>query len=120
MKSYRNATEIVLSYIKALDNGEYDTAAGYLCDDIRIIGPAGESFANPKEFVNMLRQYHGKYEIKKIFTDGEDVCLLYDLITPIAKVFMCSWYQVHEGKIETIHTIFDSAAFGRSSIKKGN
>lgn len=120
MELYRNATEIVLSYIKALDNGDYDTATGYLSDDIRIKGPAGESFGNPKEFVDMLTQYRGRYEMKKIFTDGEDVCLLYDLTKPGTTVFMCSWYQVHDGKIASIRTIFDSAAFGPSSTKNGD
>lgn len=120
METNRNATEIVLSYVKALDQEDYDNAAKFLSEDVRIIGPAGESFGIPGEFIDMLRHYHGRYKIKKTFTNEKDVCLLYDLITPAATVFMCSWYLVNNGKIASIQTIFDSGAFGPSSTRKGD
>lgn len=107
----KKATEVVLAYIGALDRGEYDKAAGYLSGKIRIVGPAGESFSKPEEFVGMLQKYHGKYELKKTFTDSDDVCVLYDLITQGAKVFMSSWYHVTDGKITFIQTVFDPRAF---------
>ena len=94
MKTNSNATEIVLSYSKALDKGEYDAAGKYINDSVTIKGPAGETFGKPGEFIKMLRQYRGRYELKKTFADGDDVCLLYDLVTPAAKVFMCSWLNL--------------------------
>jgi hypothetical protein len=30
----------------------------------------------------MMEQQRGNYDIKKVFVDGSDVCLLYDFITP--------------------------------------
>ncbi len=112
MASKNPAIEVVVSYIHALDKQEYDAAQGYLTDGIRIKGPAGETFGKPKEFIEMLRQYRGKYDVKKVFTDGDDVCLLYELAMPAATVFMCSWYQVKEGKITSIQTVFDPRPFG--------
>lgn len=111
MEIKKDVKATVLSYIKALDRGDYDAAAGYLNEEVRIVGPAGESFRSPKEFVDMLRDYHGKYEIKKTFTDGDDVCLLYDLVSGDAKVYMSSWYRVTDGKIAFIQTVFDTKAF---------
>ncbi len=102
---------IVLSYIKALDSQDYNSAICYLNDNIRIRGNSTESFNKPREFIEMLRRFRGKYEIKKVFADGEDVCLLYDLATPVATVFMCSWYQVKDGRISSIQTIFDPHLF---------
>lgn len=110
--------EVVLSYIRALDNQDYDNASKHLSDEVRVRGPAGEMFRKPTEFIDMLRSYHGKYDLKKIFTDGNDVCLLYDLKTPQATVFMCSWYQVHSGKIGSIQTVFDPRPFGPPPAKK--
>jgi limonene-1,2-epoxide hydrolase len=104
--------EVVMSYIKALDSQDYDAATGYLSDNVRVTGPAGEMFRKPREFVDMLRLYRGKYDLKKIFTDGDDVCLLYDLKTPQATVFMCSWYQVKDGKIASVRSVFDPRPFG--------
>jgi hypothetical protein len=50
-------------------------------------------------------------EVRKIFVDGDDVCVL--AVLSIAKVpgvrlFCCKWwFLVKEGKIVSIRTIFD-------------
>ncbi|MCL5067391.1 MAG: nuclear transport factor 2 family protein [Thaumarchaeota archaeon] len=113
MQTQSNAIEkaLVLSYINALDKQDYDSAMNYLNDEIRIRGNSNESFNRPREFIEMLRQFRGKYNVKKVFADGEDVCLIYDLVTPVATVIMCSWYQVKNGKIASIQTVFDPSAF---------
>jgi limonene-1,2-epoxide hydrolase len=103
--------EVVLSYIKALDNQDYNSARNYLKDNIRIKGNSTQSFNKPRDFIEMLRRLRGKYEIKKVFADGQDVCLLYNFETPVATVFMCSWYQVKDGRIASIQTIFDPHPF---------
>lgn len=112
MSTGSNSLEVVMSYINALDNQNYDGAMAHLHEKVRIRGPAGETFGRPHDFVEMLRKYRGRYEVKKAFTDGDDVCLLYDLKTNGPTVFMSSWYQVKQGKIVSIHTVFDPRAFG--------
>ncbi len=104
--------DVVTSYIKALDSQNYDEALEHLHDNVRIRGPAGETFGKPLDFIEMLRKYRGRYDIKKVFADGNDVCVLYDLKTTGPTVFMSSWYQVKDGKIVSIQTIFDPRAFG--------
>ena len=99
-------------YIDALDSQDYEAAMSRLHDKVRIRGPAGEAFGKPYDFIAMLRKYRGRYDIKKAFADGDDVCLLYDLKTTGPIVFMSSWYQVKDGKIVSIQTIFDPRAFG--------
>ena len=103
---------VVMSYIDALDRQNYDAALGYLDDKVRVKGPAGETFGVPRDFIDMLRQYHGKYDVKRVFADGDDVCVLYDLITSVATVYMSSWYVVKDEKIVSIQTVFDPRAFG--------
>src|SRR5208337_4141604 len=100
MESMSNAREVVLSYIKALDNQDYNIARSYMNDDLPIKGP-GESFDKPEKLINILQSSHAKYDVKKVFVDGDDVCLLYDLATstPAVTVFTCSWYHVKAGKI---------------------
>jgi len=105
--------EIVMSYIDALDNQRYEEAAGLLREDVRIRGPAGETFGKPADFVEMLRRYRGRYDVRKVFDDGADVCVLYYLKTAEATVYMSSWYQVKKGKIVSIQTVFDPRAFGQ-------
>ena len=106
-----DARQAVMSYIKAMDARDYATARKYLADNVRVKGPAGEAFRSPDEFLKMMEQQRGKYDIKKVFVDGGDVCLLYDFVTPKVTTFFCSWYQVKDGKINSIHTVFDPRAF---------
>lgn len=101
----------VMSYIEAMGSRDYATVRNYLADNVRVKGPAGESFRSPDEFLKMMEQQSGKYDIKKVFVDGNDVCLLYDFITPKVTTFFCSWYQVKDGKITSIQTVFDPRAF---------
>lgn len=102
---------VVMSYIKALDKQDYESAEVHLEESVRISGPSEESFTSPKEFVEMLRHYRGTYDVVKTFVDGNDVCLLYNLKTPATTAFMCSLYRVENGKIASIHTVFDPRAF---------
>ena len=105
--------QVVMSYINALDSQKYEDALTCLDEQVRIRGPAGESFGKPTDFIEMLRKYHGKYDIKRVFTDGNEVSVWYDLNTSLAKVFMASWYQVKDGRIVSIQTLFDPRAFGQ-------
>jgi len=107
----QDAKEAVMSYIKAMGERDYAEARNYLGDNVRVKGPAGEAFRSPDEFLKMMEQQRGKYDIKKVFVDGSDVCLLYDFIAPKVTAFFCSWYQVKDGKISSIQTVFDPRAF---------
>jgi limonene-1,2-epoxide hydrolase len=56
-------------------------------------------------------------EVRKIFVDGDDVCVLADLSiakVPGVKLFGCGWFQVKEGKIVSIRTIFDPRPLARA------
>ncbi len=111
MDETNNPRDVVLSYIQAMDSRNFEAVRTYLSDSVFIKGPAGEAFRSPEEFIGMMKQQSGKYAIKKIFVDGNDVCLLYDFITPKVSAFFCSWYQVKDGKITSIQTIFDPRQF---------
>jgi SnoaL-like domain len=104
--------EVVLSYIQALHGQRYEEAVGFLHDNVKIKGPGGESFGKPLDFIEMLRTYRGRYDIRKVFVDEEDVCVLYDFATTGPMVYMSSWYKVKDGKIVSIVTVFDPRAFG--------
>jgi len=110
--SAKEPTRVVTSYISALDRQEYDEALTLLHGNVRIRGPGGEGYGKPLDFIEMLRKYRGRYDIKRIFSEGNDVCLWYDLKTTGPTVSMASWYQVRNGKIVSIQTIFDPRAFG--------
>jgi hypothetical protein len=72
-------------------------------------------------YLAALRQLHAMVlgvKIKKVFVDGDDVCVLYDLSTnsPAGTAFVCEWMRFRGGKIATVRAVFDArpfaAAFG--------
>lgn len=56
--------EAVMSYIKAMADRDYAAPRNYLGDNVRVKGPAGETFRSPDEFLRMMEQQHGKYDIR--------------------------------------------------------
>jgi hypothetical protein len=111
METMQSAREVVMSYINAMGNQDYAAVRNYLGDNVLVKGPSGEAFRSPDEFVSMMSKQRGKYDMKKIFVDGDDVCLLYNFVTQTVTTFFCSWYQVKDGKIISIQTVFDPSAF---------
>jgi len=105
------AREIVMSYIAAMDKRDYAAVRNHLQESVFIKGPAGEAFRSPDQFLKMMEKQRGRYDIKKVFVDGDDVCLLYDFVTEKVTAFFCSWYQINNGRIASIQTIFDPRAF---------
>ena len=111
MSPEQSAREVALSYIRALDARDYASARNYLSDNVRVKGPGGEGFRSPDEFLGMMQKQQGNYDLRKVFVDGDDVCLLYDFKAKTVTTFFSSWYQVKDGRIVSIQTVFDTCAF---------
>ncbi len=81
--------EVVMSYIGALDGQDYEAAGKLLNHQITIRGP-GETYTRPEQLLEILKKHRSKYDVHKVFVDGNDVCVLYDLVTPTVRAFTCS------------------------------
>jgi hypothetical protein len=58
-------------------------------------------------------------QLKKTFADGNDVCLLYEMVTstPAGTQPIAEWYRVRDGKIGAIQVYFDSRPF--AALREG-
>jgi hypothetical protein len=95
-ESAKSAKEIVMEYLQALiERRSFDGVEPYL--------KYNESLHLPKP------------DIKKVFTDGDDVCLLYEmtLTTQPAPLFVSFWAHIDGGKISSIKLVFDPRPFIR-------
>lgn len=101
--------DLVKKYLNHLNSLEYNEAGECLEDSVKVVGPAREGFHDKAEFVKMLEKYRSRYDFKKYFANGSDVCVLYDFVFDSTRVYASSWYQVANGKIHTITTVFDPA-----------
>jgi hypothetical protein len=106
--------DIVTRYLDAMYGGDAATARHYLADQFSFNGP-GAQFADPDRY--LLATEHAaravrRVEKRKVFVDGQDACIYYDLhidhavnVVPVAE-----WYHLEGDKISAIRTISNACA----------
>jgi hypothetical protein len=107
--------EAVNGFKRALDQGDFAAARKLLADNLVFQGPF-DNFNKPEPYLDALKKLHPivkGVKLHKLFVDGNDACLLYDMETntPVGTAFICEWYQVREGKIASIRAVFDARPF---------
>lgn len=106
MAATDSAREIVLAFVKALQNEEFKRAREFVGDDFSFDGVLG-SVRGADPYIRQMEKLRFKYDVKKVFADGGDVCLLSDISMGEPAVFVCSWYKVEGGKIRSLRVVFD-------------
>jgi hypothetical protein len=94
--SAKSAKEIVMEYVDLItERQDFKSARSYLKDN--------ESLHLPK------------LDIKKVFVDGDDVCILHETNLPriSSTVFTTLWFHVDGGKISSLRALFDPRPFIR-------
>ena len=116
-----SASEVIESYREALGRGDFSTARQLMHDDMTFQGPL-DTFTTADQYLEASRKLASiiqRIDVKKTFVDGDDICVLYDMVTntPAGTAFIAEWYQVRGGKIAALRAVFDArpfaALFGR-------
>lgn len=116
-----SATEVVESYRAALGTGDFAAARTYMRDNMTFQGPL-DTFTTADQYLEASKRLASiiqRIDIKRVFADGDDVCVLYDMVTntPAGTAFIAEWYHVEGGKIAALRAVFDArpfaALFGR-------
>lgn len=115
-ESAKSPKEIVMEYLETLiERRDFKTARSYLKDNVSYWSPLN-SFDGAEPYLKYNESLRlPKPDIKKVFADGGDVCLLYEmtLTTQPAPLFVSLWFHVDGGKISSIRTLFDPRPFLR-------
>ncbi|HEY6901495.1 MAG TPA: nuclear transport factor 2 family protein [Puia sp.] len=101
-----SAKETILSFIRALNAEDFEAARAEVNDDLSFIGVMGTR-NGAKAYFDDMQKMKFKYDVKKIFQDGNDVCIFYDIDMGKQTIFACGWYQLVNGKISTFRVVFD-------------
>jgi limonene-1,2-epoxide hydrolase len=101
-----SSKETVLSFIEALNDSNFDEARTYLDDNMIFQGVLG-SRNGADEYIGDMKKMKFKYAIQKVFAEGNDVCLWYDITMSGPEILSCGWYQVEDGKIRLFRVVFD-------------
>ena len=78
-----SAGEIIESYQTALGKGDFATARKLMQDNMTFQGPL-DTFNTADEYLESLKKLASivqRIDLKKVFVDGDDVCVLYDMVT---------------------------------------
>ena len=100
------ASKTVKSFLKALNDEDFKAAREYLSDDMKFVGVMGSRDGGDAYIADMEKMKF-KYEIKKVFEDGNDVSVFYNIDMGGKTIFCSGWYHLSHGKINSIKVIFD-------------
>ena len=112
------------SFFKSWTSGNFDAARPLLHDDVSFAGPL-DTFDNADAYVAALMGLAPivkAAEEQKVFVDGNDVCVIYDLVTdsPAGSAPTAEWYHVRDGKISAVRVFFDATPFAPMFDQRGH
>jgi ketosteroid isomerase-like protein len=110
-----NAKEVVMGFQTAMGKGDLKAARGLLANDLSFVGPF-DRFHSAEPYLEALKTLAPMIErvdMKRMFAEGDEVALFYDLVTktPAGTAPCAEWYTVKNGKITHIQVYFDARPF---------
>jgi SnoaL-like protein len=107
-----DARSVVDEYLKHLKSKELTEQRKLLRDDLSFQGPL-DSFSRADDYHQSLRHLVpmvDRIDVKKMFVDGNDVCVIYDMVTstPVGSAPVVEWHTVEDDKISAIRVYFDA------------
>ncbi len=102
------------SFFEAWTSKDFERARELVHDDLSFRGPFDE-FSDADSYFDSLRQLSAIVtgaERQKVFVDGDDVCVIYDLKTvPVPSTRICEWYRIRDAKVASVSAVFDPRGF---------
>jgi ketosteroid isomerase-like protein len=106
-----DAGTIATTCLEAWTSGDLETARSLLRDDGTFVGPLGVTQGVEEYMAELegLAKITTGAETRRMVVDGDDVCILYDLVTESAGPLPTStWYHIQDGKIDSVRAYFDA------------
>lgn len=111
LRGSKDLKALALSYLDAVGKKELDRLDDLLAPDLAFRGPS-MTRSTARDFVGALARLgaiHVRNDVRRVFVDGDDVCVIYDFVTdtPAAALPMVEWLHFHEGRIRAIDLYYD-------------
>lgn len=121
-----NNKKLVENYVHAFGEKRFGALSGLLHPDLKFKGPRN-TLDTATDYITAIVRLGViivRNDIKRIFTDGDEACVIYDFVTdtPVGIIPTVEWFTIKEGKITSIHLIFDRHRWDEvlEEIKKRN
>ncbi len=105
---------LVSEYINAVGDGRLDELPTYLTPDVSFQAPGLPSHHGLDAYTSSLKRLApiiARNEIKRIFTEDNEACVIYDFVTntPAGAVASIEWLTIKDGQIASVYLLFDKA-----------
>ena len=108
---------LVVAFLKTLNDDDFEAAKNYLAQGFTFKGLRKRRLGID-QFIDAIKTVEHTYTIKNIYSNGRDVCVIYDIIIPDDEnVTTCGIYQVKRDKIRSMNVIFDTRTITASRGK---
>jgi hypothetical protein len=112
-----DAQSLVKGYFDAWKTNDFEAMRSLLDDRLDFAGPI-DHFDNADAFqqaVQGLSQMKDDLVVHKMWVDGPDVIVWYDLHTKVAPPApVAEWHHVEHGKVTMVRAVFDARPFAPS------
>jgi hypothetical protein len=102
--------KVALAYLDAVAKKDMAKVESLVSQDIQFIGPAATT-SGVRDLLASFRRIgavHVRTDVKRVFSDGDDVCVIYDFVTDTAGALpVVEWIRLEGGKIRSVHIYYD-------------
>ena len=110
-----DAKQVSIEYIEACGRKDYDTLSRLLAPTMTFVGP-GNALTGAAPYLAVLRRLGPVWvrsEVKKVFVDGDEICVIYDFVTetPAGAVPIVEWLRIENGQVASVTLFFDRVTF---------
>jgi ketosteroid isomerase-like protein len=103
--------KLALEYLDAVSKQQYDKVTELLAPDLHFRGPA-TTRTSAQDFIGALKRLgaiHVRTDVKRVFADGDEVCVIYDFVTDTTAGALptIEWLHFDGGRIRAIDLYYD-------------
>jgi ketosteroid isomerase-like protein len=112
----RDPEAIALAYLDAVSTKQLDRLDTLVAPQVKFVGPA-MSMTGRDDLLAALRRIsavHVRNDIVRVFSDGDEVCVIYDLVTDtLGSLPAIEWLAIRDGRIASINLYYDQLPWQR-------
>jgi hypothetical protein len=102
---------MALEYLNAVAKQQYGKLEALLAPDLTVRGPAATR-TSAGDFLGALKRLgaiHVRSDVKRVFADGDEVCVIYDFVTDTAAGALptIEWLRFDGDRIRSIDLYYD-------------
>jgi uncharacterized protein YciI len=104
---------LTLAYLEAVGQKQFDRLSALLASNMEFTVPGGNTIHGAQDYIAALRRLGpilARNDVKRVFVDGNEVCVIYDFVTDtsVGAVPSVEWLKFEDGRIRSSRLVFHS------------